>query len=81
MAAEFQPAEILAVLNRHGVTYVLIGGGSTLPTTDVDNTPRRDRDNLTKLVAALNELDARIRISADDEPLPFPDQPGVTIRP
>jgi hypothetical protein len=81
VAAEFQPGEILAVLDRHGVAYVLIGGyaallhGSTLPTTDIDITPRRDRENLTKLVAALNELDARIRVSADDEPLPFRTSP------
>jgi hypothetical protein len=81
VAAEFQPEEILAVLDRHGVAYVLIGGyaallhGSTLPTTDLDITPRRDRDNLTKLVAALDELDACIRVSADDEPLPFRTSP------
>jgi hypothetical protein len=49
VAAEFQPEEILAVLDRHDVTYVLISGyaallhGSTLPTTDIDITSRRDR--------------------------------------
>ena len=81
MAAEFQPEEILAVLDRHDVTYVLIGGyaallhGSTLPTTDIDITPRRDRDNLAKLVAALGELDARIRVSDDVEPLQFQTSP------
>lgn len=81
MAAEFQPEEILAVLDRHDVTYVLIGGyaallhGSTLPTTDTDITPRRDRDNLAKLVAALGELDARIRVSDDVEPLQFQTSP------
>src|SRR5258705_7887575 len=81
VAAEFQPDEILAVLDRHDVTYVLIGGyaallhGSTLPTTDIDITPRRDRDNLAKLVAALGELDARIRVSDDVEPLQFQTSP------
>jgi len=78
---EFEPREILAVLDRHGVTYVLIGGyaalvhGSTLPTTDIDITPRRDRENLAKLVAALDELDARVRVSPDVEALPLRSSP------
>lgn len=81
MAAEFQPEEILAVLDRHDVTYVLISGyaallhGSTLPTTDIDITSRRDRGNLAKLVAALGELDGRIRVSNDVEPLQFQTSP------
>ena len=81
MTLEFEPREILAVLDRHGVTYVLIGGyaalvhGSTLPTTDIDITPRRDRENLAKLVAALDELDARVRVSPDVEALPLRSSP------
>lgn len=77
MTADFQPAAILQVLDRRGVTYVLIGGyaalldGSALPTTDIDITPRRDRENLAKLVAALDDLDARIRIGDDVDALPF----------
>lgn len=68
---------MLEILNRHSVAYVLIGGyaalmhGSALPTTDIDITPRRDRDNLAKLVAALSEMGARIRVSDDVAPLPF----------
>jgi hypothetical protein len=44
-AAAFHPAGILAVLDKHKVAYVLIGGyaaqlhGSILPTTDIDVTP------------------------------------------
>ena len=63
----FQPGEILAALERHGVRYVVIGGlaaalhGSPVMTTDADICPARDRDNLERLAAALNELRARIR--------------------
>jgi hypothetical protein len=63
----FQPAEILAALERHGVRYVVIGGlaatlhGSPVVTTDADICPASDRDNLDRLANALNELRARIR--------------------
>lgn len=63
----FQPAEILAALERHGVRYVVIGGlaatlhGSPVVTTDADICPARDRDNLERLAAALKELRAKIR--------------------
>lgn len=76
MPAEFSPADIVAVLHRHGVQCVLIGGfaaylqGSPLPTEDVDVTPQTTRENLTRLSAALTELDARIRAEGV-EPLPF----------
>lgn len=82
MTADFQPAAILQVLDRRGVTYVLIGGyaallhGSALPTTDIDITPRRDRENLAKLVAALDDLDARIRIGDDVDALRFARAPN-----
>src|SRR5712691_10647233 len=48
----FQPAEILAALERHGVRYVVIGGlaatlhGSPVMTTDADIRPARERDDL-----------------------------------
>jgi hypothetical protein len=66
-AASFQPAEILAALERHRVRYVVIGGlaaalhGSPVMTTDADICPARDRENLERLASALNELRARIR--------------------
>ena len=43
--AEFRPQEIMAVLDRHGVRYVLVGGlaavlhGAAHLTTDVDVVP------------------------------------------
>lgn len=59
--------ELFAYLDRHGVRYVLIGGlaavlhGSPLLTSDADICPARDPDNLIRLAAALDDLDARIR--------------------
>ncbi len=56
---------------------VLIGGlaaalhGSPYVTTDVDITPSRDADNLTRLAAALLELDARIRVDGERAGLSF----------
>lgn len=73
----FDPAAVLAVLNGHGVRYVLIGGlaaavhGSPYVTTDVDVTPATDHPNLERLSSALDELDARIRTESVPEGLPF----------
>lgn len=65
---QFDPIGQLAVLNRHRVRYVVVGGfaavayGSPLPTSDVDVTPARDLDNLRRLSTALTELGARVRL-------------------
>jgi predicted nucleotidyltransferase len=73
----FQAEKILAVLNNHGVRYVLIGGlaaalhGSITPTFDVDITPEMTRENLRRLSASLDELDARVRVEGVPEGLPF----------
>jgi hypothetical protein len=64
----FDPGAILAVLERHDVRFVLIGGiaaitrGAHVVTEDLDVTPASDDDNLDRLAVALQELDARIRI-------------------
>ena len=58
--------------------YVVIGGfaaelrGSPYVTRDVDVTPARTRENFTKLAAALNELDAKLRNPDVKEPLAIP---------
>lgn len=63
----FQPEALFACLERHGVRYVLVGGlaavlhGSPLPTLDADICADRDLENLERLAAALEEIDARIR--------------------
>lgn len=68
---------LFATLQRHKVVYVLIGGlaavfhGSPFPTEDADITPDTDGDNLTRLAAALRELNARIRTEFVPTGLPF----------
>jgi hypothetical protein len=67
MTTRFQPARVIATLNRHGVEYILIGGlaatlhGSTLRTGDIDICPARSKENLQRLAKALVELQAKIR--------------------
>ena len=67
----FQPQDIIAALARHGVDYVLIGGfaavahGAPHITNDLDITPNDDLNNLERLSAALEDLDAHVR--ADHE--------------
>jgi hypothetical protein len=75
---ELSAEDILAVLNRHHVDYLVIGAFAAIAqgvpleaTYDVDVTPRRDADNLGRLSAALTELDARIRVDDLDEGLAF----------
>ena len=73
----FSPEAILSTLARHNVDFVVIGGvaaalhGSSLVTFDIDITPRRTRDNLKRLSAALDELQARIRAPEAPAGLPF----------
>jgi hypothetical protein len=74
----FRPGELLEVLERHKVRYVIIGGlaaelrGSPYITRGVDVTPSRDRANLGRLANALRELNAQLRLVGVDEPVEFP---------
>ena len=60
-------AEIMEVLARHRVRFVVIGGvaailhGSPFATRDADITPAMDRENLERLGGALRELQACLR--------------------
>lgn len=77
MPVPLDPDRQLSTLARHGVEFVLIGGlagvlhGSPATTNDADICPHRAHDNLTRLAAALTELDAKIRTHAVPEGLPF----------
>ena len=77
MRPELDLEQLLRVLDRHRVAYVLIGGmaavthGSPFPTEDVDITPADAHDNLVRLSAALHELAARVRTEGVDGGLPF----------
>jgi hypothetical protein len=68
--AEPDPLEILRVLERHGVQYVVIGAaaariaGAPVVTEDIDVTPARDRANLERLANALGGVNARLRTTA-----------------
>ena len=74
-------AEVVRVFARHGVEYVLIGGqaavvsGAPVSTYDFDACYARSDTNLARLVAALKDLDARLRVAKmsdeDAEDLPF----------
>jgi predicted nucleotidyltransferase len=67
--------ELIGPLVRHGVDFVLIGGmagiahGSTYPSYDLDVVYSRDKANIARLVAALEEVGVRLRGAPAD--LPF----------
>jgi hypothetical protein len=79
---EFRPELLLGVLTRHEVRYVLIGGfaavihGSPYVTTDVDIVPDTDDENLGRLSAALDELNARVWTPDDPDGLPLDHDAG-----
>lgn len=74
-AADFQPEQVIRVLGRHEVRYVIIGGlaaivhGAPLVTQDVDLCYARDPANLEHLADALREVNAELR--GADPGLPF----------
>jgi len=73
----FDPAEIVRVLDAHGVRYVLIGGfaatihGAAYVTTDLDIAPDPAADNVERLSGALADLDARVRAPDTPGGIPF----------
>jgi hypothetical protein len=76
-ARELDLSIVLGAFERNRVQYILIGGqagivwGSPLLTEDFDAVYARDRDNLERVVAALRELHARVRVPGVDEERPF----------
>jgi hypothetical protein len=79
------PLGILAVLVRHGIRFVVVGGvagnlhGSPLPTKDTDVTPEPSEENLERTAAALRELNARVRVDDAEPGLDF-DSSGASLR-
>jgi hypothetical protein len=73
----FDPQRLLTVLADHGVEFVLIGAmtarlhGFPRLTAGADITPARDPENLERLAAALQKLDARIFTEAFPEGIAF----------
>jgi hypothetical protein len=76
-APAFDPLRALETLARHEVRFVVIGAfsavvqGYPLATYDLDVTPSRDRSNLERIVPALRELNARLRLPRN-ETVAFP---------
>ena len=66
-APDYRPDEVVRLLGRHRVRYVLIGGlaavthGAPVVTQDVDVCHARDADNLNRLANALREVKAELR--------------------
>jgi hypothetical protein len=77
---------ILAALERHQVRYVVIGGAAAQargwpePTDDIDVTPERSEGNLTRLAAAVEELDAGFRVDPARYPEGFRPPDGIDAR-
>lgn len=65
MAGEFRLLDILEVLTRHEVDFIVVGGvaatllGSPLGTQDLDVVYDSTNENNARLLSALRELDAR----------------------
>ena len=75
-APPLQAAELVQILDRHGVRYVVVGGlaatvhGATRVTFDIDLVPEWTDDNLDRLASALREADAQLQVPAHD-PIAF----------
>lgn len=74
-APDFRPEEVIRLLGRHEIRYILIGGlaavthGAGVVTQDVDICHARDPENLERLADALREVHADLRGAEPD--LPF----------
>jgi hypothetical protein len=70
----FRPLDLLGELVRHGVDFVVIGGfslaahGVVRGTKDVDVVPEPTRDNLARLMTALEALEAEPLAVGDFRP-------------
>jgi hypothetical protein len=81
-SAVFDPYELLSALQSHSVSFVVIGAfarvvhGTRELTKAIDITPSVREENLTRLEAALEDLDAR---RADSKPLDLRAMPGPVV--
>lgn len=80
MTLAFRPTIAIETLARHRIEFILIGGiggrlhGSPTVTNDLDICYARSDENFIKLVAALRELNARVRGVVDDVPFVLDDK-------
>ena len=81
--AEPDLRRLLRVLERHEVSYVVIGAqaavihGVPVVTTDLDITPSRDARNLERLSEALRGVEARLRTADEPTGVDFPIEPSM----
>jgi len=75
---DLDAAAIVRILANHGVLFVVIGAYAAIAqqapipaTRDIDLTPEAGAENLSRLSAALTDLDARIRTDAEPAGLAF----------
>ena len=77
-APPLEAGELLQLLDRHAVRYVVVGGlaatvhGAMRVTFDIDLVPEWTDDNLDRLATALRDADAELRAPESATPLPFP---------
>ena len=77
---------IIEVFERHAVDYVVIGGeaararGWPDQTEDVDLTPERSKENLSRLADALEDLDAGFRVDPARYPEGYKPPGGIDWR-
>ena len=68
--------EIIKVLDKHKVEYVIVGGvgsillGANIFTKDIDVCPKNDKENFSRLSEALKELGGKLR-GAEDVDFPI----------
>jgi len=76
-APPLQAKKLLALLERHDVEYVVVGGlaaiahGSARATFDIDLVPDWTTSNLKRLARALQEADALLRVP-EGQPIEYP---------
>ncbi|MGH9157868.1 MAG: hypothetical protein ACRD1K_18990, partial [Acidimicrobiales bacterium] len=69
-------AELLRLLDAHGVRYVIVGGlaataqGAGRVTFDIDVVPEWSTENLERLAGALKDAGAQLRVPDMAEPVP-----------
>lgn len=77
-APPLEAAELVRLLDRHGVLYVVVGGlaatvhGATRVTFDIDLVPEWTESNLDRLASALREAGAELHAPGAHEPVAFP---------
>jgi len=85
-AADPNLEALMAVFERHEVAYVVIGGEAARArgwpgrTEDVDLTPERSKENLSRLANALEEVEAGFRVDPVRYPEGFRPPGGIDWR-